>query len=50
MGCPSPNLNTDATGYWAMDFPIGFAVTWNFQHPAYVSVLGTKLTSVQMHH
>jgi len=50
MGCPSPNLNTDATGYWAMDFPTGFSVTWNFQHPAYVSVLGTKLTSVQMHH
>ena len=50
MGCPSPNLNTDSTGYWAMDFPIGFAVTWNFQHPAYVSVLGTKSTTVQMHH
>jgi hypothetical protein len=49
MGCPSPNLNTDATGYWAMDFPAGFPVTWNFQHPAYVSVLGTKSTSVQMH-
>jgi len=50
MGCPSPNLNTDSTGYWALDFPIGFAVTWNFQHPAYVSVLGTKSTNVQMHH
>ena len=49
MGCPSPNLNTDSTGYWALDFPAGFSVTWNFQHPAYVSVLGTKLTSVQMH-
>lgn len=48
LGCPSPNLNTDATGYWALDFPSGFSLTWNFQHPVYGSALGLKLTSVQL--
>ena len=47
-GCPVPNVNTDASGYWAIDFPSGFALTWNVQHPAYTSALGLKATSVQL--
>lgn len=34
-GCPTPNLNTDASGYWAIDFPSGSAWDLDFEYPAY---------------
>jgi hypothetical protein len=45
-GCPSPSLVTDAAGRWAIDFPSGFSFSFNFEHPAYVAVLGRTGTAI----
>ena len=49
-GCPSPNLNTDAQGNFAIDFPAGVTFLFNFEHPAYVAKLNQAGTTfaVQM--
>lgn len=35
-GCPNPALLSDASGYWAVDFPTGYQWTFNFEHPLFV--------------
>ncbi|MBM4420451.1 MAG: hypothetical protein FJ034_02465 [Chloroflexi bacterium] len=51
VDCPKPNLNTDAQGNWAIDFPTGPTWEFNFQHPLYNSKLqltGAAIANVQL--
>ena len=47
-GCPVPNLNTDANGNWAFDFPSGSTWLFNFQHPLYASQLQKSGTVINL--
>lgn len=43
-----PNLNTDAAGNFAFDFPSGSIWLFNFQHPLYASQLQKTGTTINI--
>lgn len=48
-GCPTPlNLNTDAAGNFAFDFPSGSIWQFNFEHPAYAAQLQKTGTTINV--
>ncbi len=47
-GCPVPNLNTDASGNFAFDFPSGTTWQFNFEHPRYVAQLQKTGTTINV--
>ena len=48
VDCPAPNLNTDAGGNWAIDFPSGVTWQFNFQHPLYAPKLQLTGTTINV--
>ena len=48
VDCPKPNLNTDAAGNWAIDFPSGVTWQFNFQHPLYTPKLQLTGTTINV--
>jgi hypothetical protein len=44
-GCPiNGTARSDATGYFAIDYPAGTSFLWNFEHPAYNGLLQQSIT------
>jgi hypothetical protein len=44
-GCPlQGTIRSDATGYFAIDYPAGVSFLWNFEHPNYRGLLQQSIT------
>jgi hypothetical protein len=44
-GCPqNGTMRSDATGYFAIDYPAGIQFTWTFEHPSYKGLLNQTIT------
>ena len=45
VGCPTPSLVTDSSGYWALDFPTGLSWDLHFAAAGYGSEVVTSATA-----
>jgi hypothetical protein len=44
-GCPiNGTMRSDATGFFAIDYPTGIQFTWTFEHPSYRGLLNQTIT------
>jgi hypothetical protein len=47
-GCPlQGTVRTDATGFFAIDYPAGVTFLWTFEHPDYLGLLSQPITAGQ---